>query len=142
MGTEEHIVRDLMYGNDAFSQWLGIEILSVEPGSVKLKMRITEKMTNGFKIAHGGIAFSLADSALAFAANTHGIQALTIETTTSFIKPLHEGTTVIASAREIQLSGKFGRYLIEIFNQEGQLSAVFYGTVFRTGKPWIKSKDQ
>ncbi|TVR90470.1 MAG: hotdog fold thioesterase [Saprospirales bacterium] len=139
MATEELIVRKMMYENDAFSQWLGIEFISIEPGKVELKMQIREEMTNGFKIAHGGIAFSLADSALAFSSNTHGIQSVTIETTTSFIKPLKEGEWVTAKATEIQLSGKFGRYLIEIFNDSGNLTAVFYGTVFRTGKPWIKS---
>ncbi|TVR82437.1 MAG: hotdog fold thioesterase [Saprospirales bacterium] len=138
MTPEEIIVREKMLGNDAFSQWLGIEPILIERGAVQLKMMVREEMTNGFKIAHGGIAFSIADSALAFASNSHGIQSVTIETTTSFVKPLYAGDVIIAKSREIQLSGKFARYIVEIFNQSGELSAVFYGTVFRTGKPWLK----
>ena len=136
MSPEERIVRKMMLENDAFSQWLGIELISVEKGSVELAMEVREEMTNGFRIAHGGIAFSLADSALAFAANSHGIQSVTIETSTSFVKPIQIGDQLTAKSREIQLSGKFARYMIEIFKQSGELTAVFYGTVFRTGKPW------
>lgn len=137
MKTEEKIVRKMMYDKDAFSQWLGIEIVSVEKGAVELSMTIREEMTNGFDIAHGGIAFSLADSALAFAANSNGIQSVTVETSTSFIKAIKTGDRIRAKAKEIQLSGKFGRYLIELHNQNEVLVAVFYGTVFRTGKNWI-----
>jgi len=137
MTKEEKIVRKMMMDRDAFSQWLGIEILSIKKGAVELEMRIREEMTNGFKIAHGGIAYSLADSALAFSSNTYGIQSVTIESTMSHIKPLKEGEKIKAVAKELQLSGKFGRYLIEIFNEKEEVAAVFYGTVFRTGKEWL-----
>lgn len=136
MTDEERIVRKMMMDQDAFSQWLGIEIISIKKGSVELQMTITDKMTNGFKIAHGGIAYSLADSALAFSSNTHGIQSVTIESTMSHIKPLKVGEKINAVAKELQLSGKFGRYLIEIINEKNEVAAVFYGTVFRTGKEW------
>jgi len=136
MTKEEKIVRKMMMDRDAFSQWMGIEILSIKKGSVELQMTITKEMTNGFKIAHGGIAYSLADSALAFSSNTYGIQSVTIESTMSHIKPLKEGETIKAVAKELQLSGKFGRYLIEIMNEKNEVAAVFYGTVFRTGKEW------
>ncbi|TVQ47047.1 MAG: hotdog fold thioesterase [Saprospirales bacterium] len=132
----------MMMDRDAFSQWMGIEILSIKKGSVELQMTITEVMTNGFKIAHGGIAYSLADSALAFSSNTYGIQSVTIESTMSHIKPLKEGETIKAVAKELQLSGKFGRYLIEIINEKNEVAAVFYGTVFRTGKEWIIDNGQ
>lgn len=137
MTKEEKIVRKMMMDRDAFSQWLGIEILSIKKGAVELEMRIREDMTNGFKIAHGGIAYSLADSALAFSSNTYGIQSVTIESTMSHIKPLKEGEKIKAVAKELQLSGKFGRYLIEIFNEKEEVAAVFYGTVFRTRKEWL-----
>lgn len=137
MTSEERIVRKLMFDNDAFSKWLEIEVLSVSKGSVELKMKVRPEMTNGFDIAHGGIAFSLADSALAFAANSHGIKALTIETSSSFIKPLKSGEIAFARTNEIQLSNRFGRYLIEISFENGALAAVFYGTVYRTGEKWI-----
>ncbi|CAG0910535.1 unnamed protein product, partial [Cyprideis torosa] len=63
-----------MYENDAFSKWLGIERMEEREGYCKLKMVLTKDMTNGFNIAHGGIAYSLADSALAFAANARGVR--------------------------------------------------------------------
>ena len=71
MNQSEKIV-DTMYQNDAFSQWLGIEIIDVYEGFCQLKMTVRKEMLNGFQIAHGGIAYSLADSALAFASNSHG----------------------------------------------------------------------
>ena len=61
-----------MFDQDAFSQWLGIEIVDVSDGYCQLKMTVRNDMLNGFKIAHGGIAYSLADSALAFASNSNG----------------------------------------------------------------------
>ena len=64
-------VVDTMFANDYFSQWLGIERVKVEPGHCILKMQIRKEMLNGFSIAHGGIAYSFADSALAFASNYH-----------------------------------------------------------------------
>ena len=72
MDKAEQIVSK-MIENDAFSQWLGIEVINVSEGTCKLKMTIRDEMTNGFKIAHGGISYALADSALAFAANSYGL---------------------------------------------------------------------
>ena len=70
-----NIIVDKMLSGDAFSKWLGIEILDISNGYCKLKMKVRKEMTNGFNIAHGGITYSLADSALAFAANSDGIQS-------------------------------------------------------------------
>ena len=75
MGLAKKVV-DKMINGDAFSQWLGIEVLEITEGSCKLKMTVRKEMTNGFNIAHGGISYSLADSALAFAANSDGIQSV------------------------------------------------------------------
>ena len=74
------VIVDEMYESDKFSQWLGIEIVEIKQGYCKLKMKVREEMTNGFGIAHGGICFSIADTALAFAANSHNIKSLSIET--------------------------------------------------------------
>ena len=79
MDLAQKVVNKMLSG-DSFSNWLGIEIIEISKGYCKLKMRVREEMTNGFGIAHGGIAFSLADSALAFAANSDGIQSLSVET--------------------------------------------------------------
>ena len=69
-----------MMAQDAFSKWLGIEVVHAEVGSAVLSMTVREEMTNGFKIAHGGISYALADSALAFASNGGGTQSLSVET--------------------------------------------------------------
>lgn len=66
------IVKDCMLNHDSFSNWLGIELVEISEGYCRLKMKVRQEMTNGFNIAHGGIAYSLADSALAFASNSHG----------------------------------------------------------------------
>ncbi len=99
-------VVDKMMGGDAFSQWLGIEVLEITEGFCKLKMTVRDKMTNGFNIAHGGIAYSLADSCLAFAANADGIQAVSIETSISHTKKVASGDVLTATSKEMNKSSK------------------------------------
>ncbi|HBI00565.1 MAG TPA: thioesterase, partial [Flavobacterium sp.] len=89
-----------MFQNDAFSQWLGIAVEEVSEGKCILSMTIRKEMTNGFGIAHGGITYSLADSALAFAANSHGRQSVSIDTSINHIEALKEGDKIIAIATE------------------------------------------
>ena len=129
-------VVDTMFTNDYFSQWLGIERVTVEPGHCVLKMQIRKEMLNGFSIAHGGIAFSLADSALAFASNSHGRKSLSIETSISHTVSLQEGDTILATAKEINLTNKLGIYYITI-TKDGNTVALFRGTVYRTSKEWF-----
>lgn len=118
--------------SDAFSQWLGIEILKTGPGICELKMTVRQEMTNGFGIAHGGITYSLADSALAFASNAHGTQAVSIETSISHTRPVKIGDVLLATAEEKNNSRKFGIYEIKITNQDQKVVALFKGTVFRS----------
>jgi len=130
-------VVDKMISGDAFSQWLGIEVLEITEGFCKLKMTVKDEMTNGFKIAHGGISYSLADSCLAFAANADGIQAVSIETSISHTKKVVSGDILIASSKEMNKSSKTTLYYITITNQDNQEVAHFKGTVYRTGKEWF-----
>ena len=130
-------VVDKMMGGDAFSQWLGIEVLEISEGYCKLKMTIREEMTNGFKIAHGGIAYSLADSCLAFAANSDGVQSVSVETSISHTKKVVSGDTLTATTKEIKKSKKTGSYHITITNQNNIEIAHFKGTVFRTSRKWF-----
>jgi acyl-CoA thioesterase len=129
-------VVDTMFTNDYFSQWLGIERIKVEPGHCILQMKIRKEMLNGFSIAHGGIAYSLADSALAFASNSHGRKSLSIETSISHTISLNEGDTILATAEEINLTNKLGIYYISI-TRHGDTVALFRGTVYRTSKEWF-----
>lgn len=125
-----------MYDHDPFSQWLGIERVEDGPGRSVLRMTVREEMLNGFRIAHGGITYSLADSALAFASNSHGRQSVSVETSISHTAPVKEGDVLTAEATESNLRNKIGIYEVKITNQEGEIVALFKGTVYRTSKEW------
>ncbi len=129
-------VVDKMYDNDSFSKWLGIERVEDGVGKSILRMTVRKKMLNGFDIAHGGITYSLADSALAFASNSHGIQSVSIETSISHTKPVKAGDVLTAVAIEKNLSSKIGVYEVVVTNQNSETVALFKGTVYRTGKEW------
>jgi len=122
---------------DSFSQWLGIELVDVKEGYSKIKMLVREEMMNGLNVVHGGIAFSLGDSAFAFACNSRNNLSLALETSISFLKPVFVGDTLIAEAKEIRNGRSTGVYLVEIKNQHEQLIALFKGTCYRTGKNLI-----
>lgn len=127
---------DQMMAKDGYTAWLGATRLQEGEGFCTLQMTIRKEMCNGFGIAHGGITFSLADSALAFASNSHGQQAVSIETSISYLKPLYEGDTIIAAAKEINLGKSIAVYEVQIKKQDGALVAIFRGTVHRKAKEW------
>lgn len=127
---------DKMYNNDPMSKWLGIKRLEDGPGISSLEMIVREEMLNGFSIAHGGVTYSLADSALAFASNSHGIQSVSIETSISHVKPVKAGDILRTEVTEQNVTRSTGLYYITVFNQENIAVAYFKGTVFRTGKEW------
>ena len=122
--------------NDAFSQWLGIQVVSNTAGSAVLEMTVREEMTNGFNIAHGGITYSLADSALAFASNGGGKQSLSIETSIHHIEKVLAGDVISARASLVSETHKTAIYQIDITNTSGERVAWFKGTVYRTSKEW------
>ena len=126
-----------MMENDLFSQWLGIEILDVKDGYSKIKMTVRSEMINGFGIAHGGIAFSLADSAFAFACNNRNVLSVALDTSINFIKPVHVGDVLTAEAKELHNGKSTGLYHITITNQNDHIVALFKGTCFRTNKTLI-----
>ena len=130
-----------MFDQDAFSQWLGIEIIDVSEGFCQLKMTVRKEMLNGFQIAHGGIAYSLADSALAFASNSHGRNSLSVETSISHTVSVKEGDVLTVTTKELSLSDKIGVYLITIINQSNEDVAYFKGTVYRTSKEWLPNDE-
>ena len=136
MKSKVQKIVDTMMEKDLFSQWLGIERIQEKEGYCKLKMTIREEMCNGFSIAHGGITFSLADSALAFASNSQGQHALSIETSISHIKSLKTGDIIIAEAIEKSKTSRIGIYEVTIQNEKNELVALFKGTVFRKEAQW------
>ncbi len=133
--SPEEIVSRMME-NDPFSRWLGIEVLEAGAGSSRLSMRVREEMLNGFGIAHGAIAFALADSALAFASNGHGNHALSIDCTINHLIPVKEGEVLVATARQQTHGKSHGLYLVEVHNASGGLVAMFKGMVYLKASSW------
>ena len=125
-----------MYDNDPFSKWLGIKVLDVLPGACTLEMKVRKQMTNGFGVAHGAITYALADSALAFASNGLGRQAMSVETSISHLKPVKVGDRLLARAEQQHVGNKIALYQIRIVNQREELVAVFRGHVYRSSKNW------
>ena len=123
-----------MMENDYFSQWMNVEVLDVKQGYSKIRMTIRKEMVNGFGIVHGGIPFSLADSAFAFACNNRNNLSVALDVTITFTKAVNVGDILIAEAKEIHNGRSTGVYLIHVTNQKNEQVALFKGTCFRTGK--------
>jgi len=130
-------VVDHLIENDLFSEWLGIEVIEINEGYSKIKMTIREEMINGFGILHGGITFSLADSAFAFACNNRNNLSVALDTSINFMKPGHVDDVLTAEAKEMHNGKSTGLYQISVFNQNDHLIALFKGTCFRTGKKLV-----
>lgn len=123
-----------MMENDYFSQWMQVNVLEIKEGYSKIQMTIREEMVNGFGIVHGGIPFSLADSAFAFACNNRNNLSVALDVTISFMKAVNVGDILTAEAKEVHNGRSTGVYLITVTNQKNEQVALFKGTCFRTGK--------
>ena len=130
-------VVDHMMHCDLFSQWLGIEIIEAKEGYSKIKMKLRKEMINGFGVIHGGIAFSLGDSAFAFACNNRNNLSMALDTSITFTKSTQPGDELTGEAKELHNGRSTGLYLITITNQHNIQVALFKGTCFRTGKHLI-----
>ncbi len=130
-------VVDKMMQTDQFSKWLGIEVIDVKDGYSKIKMTVRKEMINGFGTAHGGIAFSLADSAFAFACNSDGKITVALDVSISYPKAVKENDVLIAEAKQLNKTNRTGLYIIEVKNQHNQLVALFKGTCYKTEKPLL-----
>ncbi|MEJ7911765.1 MAG: hydroxyphenylacetyl-CoA thioesterase PaaI [Chitinophagaceae bacterium] len=126
-----------MMQRDLFSQWLGIKVLNVREGYSKISMTLREEMLNGFGIIHGGIGFSLADSAFAFACNNRNNLSVALDTSITFTRSTKPGEVLTAEAVEQHNGRSTGLYLVHITNEAGVPIALFKGTCFRTGKPLV-----
>lgn len=136
MPTAQEVVSHMME-NDLFSQWLGIEVLEIKDGYSKIKMTVREEMINGFGIVHGGIAFSLSDSAFAFACNNRNNLSVALDTSINFTKPVHVGDVLTAEAKELHNGKSTGLYHITVTNQRDHVVALFKGNCFRTNKTLV-----
>ncbi len=123
-----------MLDRDAFSAWLGLELVEIRPAACTVRMTVRPEMVNGFGVCHGGITFSLADSALAFASNTHGTVTVSIENSITYPAPVRPGDTLTATAVEEAESNRLAFYRVTVQKQDGTTVALFRGTVYRTAR--------
>lgn len=121
--------------SDAFSRWLGLEVIDVRPRGATTRMTVRQEMVNGFGVCHGGVTFSLADSALAFASNTHGSVTVSIENSITYPAPVHVGAVLTARAEEESSTERLAFYRVTVEDQKGTTVALFRGTVYRTKRP-------
>jgi acyl-CoA thioesterase len=129
-----------MMENDFFSQWMGVKVLEVKEGYSRIRMTIRQEMVNGFGIVHGGLPFSLADSAFAFACNNRNNLSVALDVTITFTKAVNVGDVLTAEAKEIHNGRSTGVYLISVTNQKNESVALFKGTCFRTGKKLLSNE--
>lgn len=129
-------IYDKMMQEDEFSRLLGMELQEIKAGSCTLKLIVTKDLLNGFQIAHGGITYSLSDSALAFASNSYGQKCVSIETSISHLKSVEIGETITAFCTEINRGNSIGLYAVHCKNQNNDLISVFKGTVKISRSIW------
>lgn len=120
-------VVEQMLAGDKVRQMLNIELEQLEAGSATMTLKITKDMLNGFAIAHGGIIFTLADSAFAFACNSRNQMTVSVKCTIQFERMVYEGDVLTATAKERSLSGRDGIYDVTVVNQKNETVAIFEG---------------
>ncbi|MBU0992483.1 MAG: hotdog fold thioesterase [Proteobacteria bacterium] len=117
--------------NDVFAKFVGIELIEVQKGKAVTSLKINENHMNGINIAHGAAVFALADYAFAAASNSHGITAVALNVSISYIKAVQCGTVLTATATEISANSKIANYMINITDEQGNTIAVFQGLAYR-----------
>ncbi|MBI3790419.1 MAG: hydroxyphenylacetyl-CoA thioesterase PaaI [Gemmatimonadetes bacterium] len=139
--TNAERVVALMLTRDGFSRWLGITVSNIGPSRATCTLTVRHEMLNGFGVCHGGVTFALADSAFAFASNTQGNVAMSIDNQISYPAPAREGDVLTAVAREESGTDRLAFYRVEVTNQAGTLVAIFKGTVYKTRTPHLPETD-
>ena len=134
--SPEHApVVESMLARDAFSRWLGIRLGPLRPGHCVLRMHVREDMLNGFGVSHGGIVFSLADSAMAFACNSGQQVTVAVDNAISYPAAVRVGDELVVVAEEESATGRLSFYTATVRNQDDVVVALFRGTVYRTRRP-------
>ena len=124
-----------MLAADAFTRWLGAEVVETAPRRSVLRMRVRGDMANGFGIGHGGVTFALADSAFAFACNTGGTVCVALDVAVSYPNPARLGDVLTAVAEAEAEPRRVGFYRVTVTNQRGEPVALFRGTAYDTRRP-------
>ena len=130
--SPEHIVNDLL-ANDPFSQWIGLKVIKAKKGFCSIECTVNAEMLNGYDVAHGGIIFSVADTALAFSAATFGRTALALDNSISFTRKAKLGDVLTAEAEAINMTTRTGLFNVKAVNQRAETVSVMKGTVYRPG---------
>ena len=123
-----------LLARDAFSRWLGVEVVALAPGACTTRLTVRAEMANGFGVAHGAIVFALADSAMAFACNGGGTVTVSVENSVTYPAAVRVGDVLTARCEREAGSGRLGYYRAPVTNQDGTVVALFRGTVYRTQK--------
>ena len=121
-----------MMAKDLFSQWLGITVVEVRPRTARVRATVRPEMVNGFGVTHGAIAFAIADSAFAFACNTHGKVTVSIENSITYPMAILPGDVLTAVAESEGESNRLGYYRVVVKNQKDEVVALFRGTAYKT----------
>ena len=124
-------VAEAMFAADRASQNLGMRIVAIRPGYAQVKMTVRRDMLNGHAMCHGGFIFCLADSAFAFACNTHNQTTVAAGCTIDYLAPAREGDELAAEAVEQAVMGRTGVYDVAVSNQKGERIAIFRGRSHR-----------
>jgi len=136
----ERVVNHMM-SRDAFSQWLGIQIVEIRPNAATVRMTVRDEMVNGFGVCHGGVTFSLADSALAFASNTHGRLTMSIENSITYPKSVSPGDVLTARAEQESASNRLAFFRVIVRRADEETVALFRGTVYKTQNAFFSDSE-
>ena len=134
--ADMHPIVAQMMDRDAFSRWLGIEVVESGPGRCRCRMTVREDMVNGFGIAHGAITYALADSTLAFAVNARGQHAVSITSTVQHLAPVKVDDVLTARAIPRADGGRIAHVYVEVTNQQGAHVAWLTATGYKMSKAW------
>jgi len=134
-------VVDAMLAKDTLSRQFGMEVVAVAPRRVTVRMTVRADMLNGFGVCHGGVTFALADSAMAFACNTHGQVTVAVDNSVTFPKAIYEGDVLTAVAEEESATNRLAFYRVTVRRADSEIVALFRGTVYRTAKPFFPDSE-
>ena len=139
--TQAGAVGAALYARDRAAHELGIEVLEVRPGYARLSMTVDDWMLQGHDICHGGFIFTLADTAMAYASNSHNENHVALNANIDFLRPAARGDTLIAEAREGNRTRRTGMYDVSIVNAEGKPVCHFRGRTFGVGGPVMRAGE-
>ena len=139
MAISIEAIKQKMWEHDYFTQWLGLELVEVRIGYCRAHFSIRKEMLNGHGTVQGGVLFSVADAAFAFACNAQGKVTVALEANINFAAPAFIGEQLTIEANVIHQGNKTGVYDVKIFNANQKLVCVFKGTSYTTSKDIISS---